>query len=293
MSYRTRYFLLLLTAMWPISGCFIYLIDDLITKGNLTGQTGSMRLLITAVAGLILGCITILYSFIFNPVTRAQVNILTEFENTGLSDTFINIAEAEVNRLISTGKVYKYYRPFHQYTCLIANAYLNKDDIPTAMEKLNAITLSDMQAYLKNPGDNRYFLSYFDLQMDLCEKAKDPGRAENVMQIAAPYLEKCEHSTFTDKLLNYETLCLYHMTRNDLDRALEYANRCFSLGSMDNITFVGYGLKARCYIMAKQFDKALENIGRVDSVSKKGMYKQIAGTLRNNYEKALAVAQNS
>ena len=293
MNYRTKYFLVLLIVMWPVLSLFIYLIDDLITKGNLTGQTGSMRVLITAAVGLLLAFLSVLYSFIFNPITKAQVNIFTELENTGLSDSFINIAEAEVNRLIGTGKLYKFYRPFVQYTCLIANAYTNKGDIPTAMDKINAVTLSDMQTYLKNPEDNRLFLSYFDMQMDICEKINDAGRAENVMSIAAPYLEKCENSTITDKLLGYETFCLYQMTRNDIDKALEYANRCFSLGSTESITFVGYGLKSKCYIRAKQFDKALEAINKAESISRKGMYKQIAGTMRSNYEKALAAAGNS
>ena len=293
MKYRTKYFLVLLTVMWPVLGLFIYLIDDLITKGTLTGHTGSMRVLITAAAALILACLSILYSFIFTPITKAQVKIFTELESTGLSDGFINVAEAEVNRLIGTGKLYKFYRPFAEYTCLIANAYANKGDIPAAMDKINAITLSDMQAYLKNPGDNRLFLSYFDMQMDICEKLNDPGRAENVMSIAAPYLEKCGNSTITDKLLGYETFCLYHMTCNDIDRALEYANRCFSLGSTESITFVGYGLKSKCYIRAKQFDKALEAINKAGSISQKGMYKQIAATMRSNYDKALAAAANS
>ena len=279
--------------MWPFAGLFFYMMDNILCDGYMTGQTGVARFLITAVSSLILSAIGILITFLFNPFTKANIEINTQLEDTGLSDSFINVTEKEINRLISSGKVYKNYRHFQQYTCLIANAYLNRDDLTTAMEKLNAITLSDMQTYLKNPNDNTFFLGYFDLQMDICEKTNDADRADNVMQLAAPYLAKAERSHITDKLLYHESYCLYHLSHDDIGSALEHANKCFALGNAENVQFIGYALNAKCYIRAKQFDKALEYINRADNVSKKGLFKQIAGSLRANYQKALAAAGNA
>ena len=282
MNYKTRYFLLLTVVLWPFATLLYVIMDSVIAGGNLTGQTGFKRILITAAISLALTLFGNLLTFLFNPASKARANIMAELENTGLSDSLIRLAEAEVNRLISTGKVYKYYRPFHQYTTLIANAYLNRWDIPTALEKLNTLTLNEMQAYLKNPNDNSLFLGYFDLYMVICEKTNDPDRADNVLQIAAPYLAKAENSITTDKLLFHEIYCYYHLVHDDIGSAMEHANKCFALGNSENILFIGNALNSKCCIRAKNFDKALEYINRADNVSKKGLFKQIAGSLRYN-----------
>ncbi len=252
------------------------------------GVTGFGYFMLMVLFGLISSFVMALLISVLSPLAKNQNEIMVELEKNGYSERFIQLAEQEINRLISTGKAYQNYRYFCNYVRIQADAYLYCDDVNSAINGIGRINLRDMQTYLKKL-DHRAFLEYFDIQMMISEELKDAARADAVMNDAAVYFPKEIGKDAVADIIVSEIQSTYYLIAGDLANAYECAQKCFTFKGHPAYEYVGYALCAKVHIAGGRLADAADCIAKMEAISKKSYQKQGAAYLRRK----LSIAQNA
>ena len=257
LNFKQRTTLISILACWPIFGLSLvrlidfYIIDDLVPD-----FTGIGRFMLSALIALLL---SVIFTFLIQTCsasTRAQNDIMTELETNGETQRFIELTEQEINRLITTGKAYKYYRFFSQYVELQADAFLMQHNPQAAIQSINRINLQDMEAYLgRYLGDDR-ILGYFDVQMAIAEELCDSDRATAIMRDAAPYLQKVNEKNLAHFIIANEVYFSYYMAIGNPAKAYEHARKYFEHSSNRFCSFLGNSCSVKVFIKTAQFIEA-------------------------------------
>lgn len=242
--------------MWPVMSIFLSFLANLPAEEFAPQITGFGRFALFAVAGLVLSTIIAVLVPVLSPTTRAQNEIMLELEQNGQTQRFIELTEQEINRLIASGKAYKYYRFFTHYVELQADAYLMQHNPGAAIQSINRINLQDMQSYLSKGLDDARFLGYFDVQMGIAENLCDADRANAVMRDASPYLQKVNEKNLALFIVANEVYFSYYLTTGNPAKAYEHARKYFEHGANRFSSFLGNVCSAKVFIKTGQFTEA-------------------------------------
>ena len=289
LSFKQKSSLFALIALWPIDSILIAYISNILNIELFSGLDNFLKVILYILTGLITTVIMIICINSFSPLVKGQNAIMTELEQNGYTMRFIELTEAEINRIISSGKVYKLYRYFSQYVRFQADCYLYVDNVNAALSSIGRINLKDMQTYLKGL-DSNAFLGYFDVQMAISEELNDPARAYAVMQDAQSYLQKEYGKSVGGDLIANEIYCQYYLTVGNYSTALEYAQRCLVRASIPFCTFLGNALSFKVYIKEGLLAQAATALTSAEKAATSCFEKQAIAKLRNELKNAQSTA---
>ena len=120
MGYRARSIAICTVLTGPI---YAFLVFRIIRWGWLPftfGMSVGLRLLISIIAGFVIAFVASVLILYLNPKSRAQAAIQTEYEKNGYSDHYIELLQAEVNRLSGKNDTSQiYFLPMHIFFIMI------------------------------------------------------------------------------------------------------------------------------------------------------------------------------
>ncbi len=254
MGYRARSIAICTVLTGPI---YAFLVFRIIRWGWLPftfGMSVGLRLLISIIAGFVIAFVASVLILYLNPKSRAQAAIQTEYEKNGYSDRYIELLQAEVNRLSGKNDTSQIYLG---YIRSLANAYLFHHDYQAAIETINLISPEVMMRKMGNyPGGGMQTVQYFGVQMAICESLKDPNRAEAVMRDAYPYIQANYGKSALGDIIIDEYYIMYYCIFGNYDQAFVYANHGMNRGDKPRFRLYGNVLYARVYMNMGDYDNA-------------------------------------
>lgn len=256
MSYKKQNFLVGTIIMWPMMGIFLGYLANLPDNDFAPEITGFGRFALFAFAGLLLSAIISFLIPVFSPMTRAQNEIMDELRQNGETQRFIELTEQEINRLITAGKAYKYYRFFSEYVELQADAFLMHHNPQAAIQSINRINLQDLQIYTGKVLADQRILGYFDVQMAIAEELCNADMANAVMRDAAPYLQNVNEKNLAHFIIANEVYFSYYMATGNYAKAYEHARKYFDHAANRFCSFLGNSCSVKVFIKTGQFTEA-------------------------------------
>ena len=261
MNFKTRSIIISIVFSWPLDSFMLYFLT---MRSSLTGGT---RFWICFGGGLVISMLMVFGIQLFSANTRNQNAIEGELEKNGYSDRFIELSQAEVNRLSSKRPHQQYYI---RYVINLANAYLYKKEPYQALEAINMLNPN----YLKhntvksNPVELAQLLSYYSVQMCICEDLNDLQRAHNVMNDAEPILEKCKGKGTATDIISDEMNVTYCCLCGDFETAMDYAEHTM-VRSIKGQEYIGYALRAKVFLKMGNLREARKNLDIATGYAKK------------------------
>ena len=272
MGFRTTNILFSTVLTGPL---YAFIVGRLIkwgTLGPVKDLNGGIRFLICVVAGFAIAFVMSVLIMMLNAKSRIQAQIQTEFEKNGYSDHYIEITQAEVNRLTQVGDTSQIYIG---YVRNLTNAYLSRHNHDAAIATINLINPEELMKRNKNkPFDNYFMLQFFDIQMAICESLQDPNRAYAVMRDAMPYIESGYGKSNGADVVIDEIYVKYYCTIKDFNQAFVYADHALHKGDNRIFGYIGNLFYAGIYENTGEFDKAEEHIDIAESYTKKNIEKK-------------------
>lgn len=281
LSYKLRSFFAYMIIGWLLYGILFS------TIGLILPYSKFHNFLVTVIISFVVTLIMVLIIMYLVPRTKNLISIMDELEKNGYTEKFYMESEQEIQRLISTGRVYKDYRFFSQYINYQADGYLLQGNIDAAVDTLNRMHLKDMQSFLKGIDINN-FLVYFNIQMGISEELNEPQRADAVLQEASSYIKSELGKGVYSDLLIFETYAEYYLTTGDIAKAEEYAERCLKRENIPLCAYEGNAIHAKICIKTGRFEEADQHIAKIEQNASTTLQKQVAYFLRSR----LNAAQN-
>ena len=260
MNFKWKSILFSLILTWP---CYALMLYWILRRFHLGG---GILFLICFFGGLLIAFIVTFAIQLFSPTVKNQNAIEIEMEKNGYSDRYIELTQAEVDRLSKKG-ISKY---FIRYVLLLSNAYLARKEPYKALDTISIIDPERLKIHTKknSPMEQNQLLQFFDVQMCISEDLNDIGRAQNVMNDAAPYLQQFYGKTVMADYNIDEIYVTYYCLCGDYNNAMKYADHAL-MKSVKGAEFVGYGLKAKVYVKFGDFAEARRNLDTAKGYAKK------------------------
>ena len=253
----------------------LYMIYGLIeAKPYAESADGPMKIAAYA-AGVFFGLLlTFVIALILSYVNR-RLNLIvllnSEFEQNGYSDKYIDILNNYLNKYALRDSLFNRCR---YYVCL-ANAYLTRRDIQSAINAVGHVTPQEVQYGLKASDRNQLqaILSFFDIEMGICAELHNPDRADAVMRDAEPYIKPFYGRNAKLDALIDEINATYFMVHNEYEKAVA------SIGSRPGKynEFLSSLIRARVYAYFGKQEETMNLMNKVkpmaSSPAMKAMYR--------------------
>ncbi len=253
----------------------VYVIFALLeVKNYVTTVHGFMKIVAYVVAilgSLLLAYIVVLVMSYVNRHMNLVILLNTEFEQNGYSDKYIDILNNYLNKYALRDSLFNRCR---YYVCL-ANAYLTRRDIQSAINAVGHVTPQEVQYGLKASDRNHLqaILSFFDIEMGICAELHNPDRADAVMRDAEPYIKPFYGRNAKLDALIDEINATYFMVHNEYEKAVA------SIGSRPGKynEFLSSLIRARVYAYFGKQEETMNLMNKVkpmaSSPAMKAMYR--------------------
>lgn len=239
----------------------IYIIWGLIeAKPYAASVNGPIKIAVYA-AGIMAGLLLLFIIALILSYVKRHMNLLvllnSEFETNGYSDKYIDILNNYLRKYAL--KDSQFYRC--QYYVFLANAYLFRQDIQSAINVIGNVSPHEVQSGLKasNKQHLQVILSFFDVEMQICAELHNPDRADAVMRDAEPYIKPFYGRSARIDIFIDEINASYYMAHND------YENAVASIGSRTgkSYEFISSLIKCRVYIYFDKKEDAMNLLNMV------------------------------
>ncbi|MCR5105568.1 MAG: hypothetical protein K6B68_14130 [Eubacterium sp.] len=179
-----------------------------------------------------------------------------ELQKNGFSDRFFEMAEQGKSLYTGSSNEFSYYKNIALYG---ADGYILKEKYDKAFEFINSLDLNEVKHSDSVLRDNGLcIVSYFDIQMELCNEYGDKERANNVFRDAKPYLDKFYGANNVSMVID-EFYFSYYYLNQDYMLAIEHAEAMINnpFHKMNSI-IAGYLNLAMAYNKMGDTARALE-----------------------------------
>ncbi len=155
------------------------------------------------------------------PLSRTHTELLKEFQENGLSDRALELADRGISEVGSSAGDFVYLKTFAIAGC---ECSIYKGDNMKALQYINLIDIKKIKG-----GDLSFLdggasvVSYFTAQMELAKAMNDPVRANNVIADGKPFLDKFYGKNDAVDMLIDDVWFMYHFTLGDIIHAREHA----------------------------------------------------------------------
>ena len=221
--------------------------------------------------GLLIGFLLVFAIALIMSYVNRHMNLVvllnSEFEQNCYSDKYIDILNDYLRKYSSRDSLF--YRC--QFYTNLANAYLYKQDIQSALYAIGNVTPEEIQYGLKasNMRHLEAILSFFDIEMAICAEMHDPGRADAVMRDAEPYINPFYGKKAKIDNLIDEINAAYYMAHNDYEKAVA------SIGSRNEKSygFMSSLIKCGVYLYFDKKEEAMNLLNSLKPMASSWVYK--------------------